>query len=188
VVRLKDNRRGPTADEVWMRRNNFLIFASVAGFGLLADQFSKLYIDQNMARYASIPVIDHLFSITYLRNPGAAFGLFAGSAFRVPLLIAVSLAALVVILVALYKLPESEKGNAVALSCIFTGACGNLIDRIRLGEVIDFLDLYWKSHHWPAFNIADSAIFVGVFLYLAVNLREEREPSLVDPALSRGPR
>lgn len=165
-----------------MRIHNYLIFVVVVGLGLICDQVSKLYIDGSMPLYGSIPVIDNFFSITYLRNPGAAFGLFAKSGFRIPLLIGVSLVALVAILVAVYRLPGNDKGKVIALSCIFVGACGNLIDRIRLGEVIDFLDVYWKNHHWPAFNIADSAICLGVFLYVVFNLKEERQRALIDPA------
>ena len=162
--------------------HNYLIFMVVAGFGLFADQVTKLYIDHSMALYSSIPVIDNVFSITYIRNPGAAFGLFAESGFRVPFLTGVSLLAMLVIIFAVHKLPASNKTPVVALSCIFAGAGGNLIDRIRLGEVIDFLDVYWKNHHWPTFNVADSAVCLGVFLYVLLTMKEERQRSLPDPA------
>jgi signal peptidase II len=152
---------------------HYWIFISVTGLLLLLDQATKFYIDQSMNLHASIPVIDNFFSITYIRNPGAAFGLFAQSGFRIPFLITVSLVAMVAIIVAVHKLPRKDKIPLIALSFIFAGACGNLVDRIRLGEVIDFLDVYWKDYHWPAFNIADSAICVGVFLYVAFTLKEE---------------
>lgn len=102
------------------------------------------------------------FNITYIRNPGAAFGLFAESGFRIPFLIGVSLVALVAIIVAVHKLPRKDKVPVIALSFIFAGACGNLVDRIRLGEVIDFLDVYWKDYHWPAFNIAGPATQLSI--------------------------
>jgi len=162
--------------------HNYQIFMVVAGFGLFADQVTKLYIDNNMALYSSIPVIDNVFSITYVRNPGAAFGLFAESGLRIPFLTGVSLLAMIVIIFAVYKLSDNDKPPVIALSCIFAGAGGNLIDRIRLGEVIDFLDVYFKNHHWPTFNIADSAVCLGVFLYAALNLKEERQRSLAKPA------
>lgn len=165
-----------------MSIHNYLIFSIVAGTGLFLDQATKLYIDHSMALYSSIPVIDSIFSITYVRNPGAAFGIFAESRFRIPFLAGVSLIALFAIIVAVCKSSGKEKGAVVALSFIFAGAAGNLIDRIRLGEVIDFLDVYWKNYHWPAFNLADSAICLGVFMYAAFTLKEERQRSLVKPA------
>lgn len=155
--------------------HNYVIFSVVSGFGLIIDQVTKLCIDHGMPLYASVPVIDNFFNITYVRNPGAAFGLFAQSGFRIPFLIGVSMIALAAILVALYKSKRTEKVSVVALSCIFAGACGNLIDRIRLGEVIDFLDFYWKNHHWPAFNVADMAICLGAFLYLTAGLMEKQQ-------------
>jgi signal peptidase II len=124
-----------------MHKHKYLFFCAVAGFWLIIDQVSKLCIDQSMELHASIPVIDNFFSITYVRNPGAAFGLFAGSGFRVPFLIGVTLVALVAIIFAVHKLPGKDRAAVFALSSIFAGACGNLIDRIRFGEVIDFLDV-----------------------------------------------
>lgn len=159
-----------------------LIFFVVALLLVLIDQATKFYIDQSMLLYASIPVIDSFFSITYVRNPGAAFGMFAASGFRIPFLIGVSMFAMVVIVFVVHKLPGKEKTPVIALSCVFAGACGNLIDRIRFGEVIDFLDVYWRSHHWPTFNIADSAICLGVFLYVLYTMKEERQRSLAEPA------
>lgn len=158
--------------------NNKLLFVVITGFGLLMDQITKIYIDNNMLLYESFSVIENYFSITYLRNPGAAFGLFAESGFRIPFLIGVSLVALLAIIVTVHRLPDDDWANTTPLSFIFAGACGNLIDRIRLGEVIDFLDLYWESHHWPAFNIADSCICLGVFLYLGGNLKQELRRSI----------
>lgn len=158
--------------------HNYRIFIPVTGFLVLIDQVAKLYIDHSMTLHATIPVIDNFFSITYIRNPGAAFGLFAQSEFRIPFLVGVSLVALVAIIVVLHKLPGKDKVPVIALSCIFAGACGNLVDRIRLGEVIDFLDVYWKNYHWPAFNVADMAICLGAFLYVVFTLKEERQRSL----------
>ncbi|MHB8059039.1 MAG: signal peptidase II [Desulfuromonadaceae bacterium] len=159
-----------------------LMFFVIALLLVLIDQATKFYIDQSMLLYASIPVIDSFFSITYVRNPGAAFGMFAGSGFRIPFLIGVSMLAMVVIVFVVHKLPGKEKTPVIALSCIFAGACGNLIDRIRFGEVIDFLDVYWRNHHWPTFNIADSAICLGVVLYVLYTMKEERQRSLAEPA------
>jgi signal peptidase II len=135
-------------------------------FILVADRLSKLIVDHMLPLNHSIPVIDNVFSLTYIRNTGAAFGILAGSAaaFRLPFLVLFSIAAIGFILVMLKRLPEKETGLITALSFILGGAIGNLIDRIAYGEVIDFLDFYWSSYHWPAFNLADSFITVGVLI------------------------
>ena len=131
---------------------------------LVVDQATKLYIDRTMRIFQSIPVIDGLFSITYMRNKGAAFSFLADFSMRRPFFITISIIATIAILVALGKLRDDQRFATFSLALILAGAVGNLIDRVRLGEVIDFLDVYWRSHHWPAFNVADSAICVGVFL------------------------
>ena len=121
-----------------------------------------------------ITVIENFFTITYLRNKGAAFGILANSSWRLPFFILVSLIAVVVILVVIAKLRDDQRLAAFSLSLIFAGALGNLIDRVRLGEVIDFIYVHWYEHYWPAFNVADSAICVGVFLLALDMFREEQ--------------
>jgi len=132
------------------------------------DQFTKIVVDRTMTLHQSIAIVDGLFSLTYVRNAGAAFGIFAGSAeiFRRPFLILVSILASGFIVTLLKRLADSEKGLITSLTFVLGGAIGNLIDRIFYGEVIDFLDVYWRNYHWPAFNIADSFITVGVALAL----------------------
>ena len=152
----------------------YLILLTVSALVLVLDQATKIYIDRTMALHSSIPVIDQFFSITYLRNKGAAFGILANSSFRLPFFILVSTVAVCVIFVVIKRLREDQKLTMVSLSLIFSGALGNLIDRVRLGEVIDFLDVHWYDHHWPAFNVADSAICVGVFLLAIDMIQEER--------------
>jgi len=149
-------------------------FTSIAVAGLVLDQASKLYIDRVMSLYQSIPVIDGLFNIFYIRNKGAAFSFLSHVSWRLPFFIAISTIASMIILVAFKKLRDEQKLAQVSMAMIFSGAVGNLIDRVRLGEVIDFLDVYWKSHHWPAFNVADSLICVGVALLALDMLAEER--------------
>lgn len=153
---------------------NYRIFAAVTAASLVIDQAAKVLVDRTMALYQSIPVIDGLFSITYMRNRGAAFSFLADFDYRRPFFIAITLVAIAVIAVTFRKLRDDQRLAAFSLSLIFSGAVGNLIDRMRLGEVIDFLDVYWKTHHWPAFNVADSAICVGVALLALDMLREER--------------
>jgi len=135
---------------------------------VICDQITKAIVDRTMSLYDSMPIIDGLFNLTYVRNTGAAFGIFAGSheVFRRPFLIGVSIVAIGFILVMLRRLREDATGLAVALAFILGGAIGNLIDRIVYGEVIDFLDVYWSTYHWPAFNIADSFITIGVTITL----------------------
>ena len=153
-------------------RYRILLVVSVLVLAL--DQATKLYIDRSMALHSSITVIENFFSITYLRNKGAAFGILANSAYRLPFFLMVSGIAVCVIFVVIKKLREDQRLAACSLSLIFSGALGNLIDRVRLGEVIDFLDAHWYDHHWPAFNVADSAICVGVFLLAIDMFLEER--------------
>ena len=130
-----------------------------------------------MPLHQSIAIIDGLFNLTYVRNAGAAFGLFAGSAeiFRRPFLILVSILASVFIIVMMKRLAEKETGLVTGLSFILGGAMGNLIDRVIYGDVIDFLDVYWRNYHWPAFNIADSFITIGVGIMLYRLYKHEGE-------------
>lgn len=150
------------------------LFSLIATAGLIVDQATKIYIDGSMSLYQSIPVIDGFFNIFYIRNKGAAFSFLSNASWRLPFFIMVSTIASLVILVAFRKLRDDQKRAQVSLALIFSGAVGNLIDRVRLGEVIDFLDVYWKTHHWPAFNVADSCICVGVALLALDMLKEER--------------
>lgn len=152
----------------------YLIMLALTPLILLADQLTKIYIDRTMQLYQSIPVIEGLFNITYLRNRGAAFSFLADASWRLPFFILATVIAVIAILVAFHKLRDDQRFAAVSLTLILAGAVGNLIDRVRLGEVIDFLDVYWGRHHWPAFNVADSAICVGVALLALDMFREER--------------
>jgi len=135
---------------------------------VIVDQITKAVVDRTMPLHSSIPLIDGFFNLTYIRNTGAAFGIFAGSheVFRLPFLIGVSIVAIGFILVMLKRLRDGETGLAMALAFILGGAIGNLIDRVIYGEVIDFLDVYWSIYHWPAFNVADSFITIGVAITL----------------------
>jgi len=165
-----------------LNAKNKFVFTLLSSIVLL-DQLSKLIIDRTMPLNYSIPVIENLFSLTYIRNTGAAFGILAGSdaAFRLPILIVFSLLAIGFIGMMLRRLPESEKGLITALTFIMGGAIGNLIDRVVYGEVIDFLDFYWSQFHWPAFNFADSFITLGVVIpsYYIIRSNGEDPFSLV---------
>ncbi|WP_243372245.1 signal peptidase II [Geotalea sp. SG265] len=153
-----------------------IAFTAISALVIVIDQLTKLYIDRVMDLHTSITIIDNFFNITYMRNKGAAFSFLSSFNYRLPFFIAVSVVATLVILSVVYRLRPEQKFATVSLALIFAGALGNLIDRVRLGEVIDFLDAHWYEHHWPAFNVADSAICIGVFL-LAIDmyLEEKRQ-------------
>ena len=139
---------------------------------IVLDQLSKLWIVGNFSLYESLPLIPGCFSFTYLTNTGAAFGRLAGepALWRQIFFVGVGLVALVVICFMYRRLRNDSTWYEVALAFIAGGAIGNLIDRLRLGSVVDFLDVYVGTHHWPAFNVADSAITVGVAIFLVMNI------------------
>ncbi|WP_150046018.1 signal peptidase II [Methylomonas rhizoryzae] len=137
---------------------------------VLLDQASKLAIDANMQLYQSIPLLPY-FNLTYARNTGAAFSLLAhAGGWQRWLFAGLALGISSVIAVWLKRLQRHETLMAVSLSLILGGAIGNLIDRVAYGYVIDFLHVYYQDWHWPAFNVADSAICIGVGLMLLENL------------------
>lgn len=164
-----------------------LALALVTGGIIVSDQITKLYIMQTMRLHESIPIIPNLFSLTYIRNPGAAFGLLAGSsnAFRMVFFGLTSMLALGLLGTILFRMPERDWMGRLSVAGILGGAVGNLIDRLRYGEVIDFLDVYVDSYHWPAFNVADSAITVGVlFLILHFATEKKEQPPAMSENLS----
>jgi signal peptidase II len=154
--------------------SRYTLFAAIAIIGITIDQITKIAVDRSMQLFDSIPITEHFFHLTYVRNKGAAFSFLSNASWRLPFFITVSAIAALVILIAFRKLRDDQKLAHVSLAMIFSGAVGNLIDRIRLGEVIDFLDVHWYRHHWPAFNVADSLICVGVFLLAIDMMQEER--------------
>ncbi|MDD2319746.1 MAG: signal peptidase II [Geobacteraceae bacterium] len=155
-------------------KTKYLFLVSVALPLIILDQATKLIIVRTMDLYASIPVVNNFFDIVHARNQGAAFGVLRDSSIRLPFLIGVSLLAVAVIIALFRKLRPEQKLSAWGLSLVLSGAVGNLIDRVRLGEVIDFLSVHWYQHHWPAFNVADSAICIGVGLLVIDMFLEER--------------
>ncbi len=133
---------------------------------IILDQLSKMWVVGHFAIFESQVVIPGLFNLTYLTNKGAAFGLLNGNygAWRQIFFVVIAVIVLIGMIIAIRRLKEQDSICAVALGLIAGGAIGNLLDRLRLGSVVDFLDFYYKGHHWPAFNVADSAITVGVGL------------------------
>jgi signal peptidase II len=141
-------------------------------FVVLADQLTKLWIMQSLPLYGKRIIIPGFFNLVHVTNTGAAFGLLAGehALWRQVFFVVVALVALAAIFFAYHQVKTKGLLFTGAVGLIAGGALGNLIDRIRFGAVVDFLDFYIKNYHWPAFNVADSAIFVGVCLFLAASL------------------
>jgi signal peptidase II len=150
----------------------YLLVISVLVIGL--DQATKLMVVKAIDLHELIPVVPGFFNLTYLHNRGAAFGILADSPYRLPFFLLVTLISVLVLLYAIHRSRDDQRLAPCSLSLILAGAIGNLIDRMRLGEVIDFLDIYWHEHHWPAFNVADSAICIGVALLAIDMILEER--------------
>ena len=142
---------------------------------LLLDRITKWIIAQTISLEDAINIIPGFFRLTHLENRGAAFSLFADSTSpsRTALLITFSVAALAVVSVLLWKDRSVFHSGTLALSLILGGAVGNLWDRVSNGKVTDFLDFYIGVHHWPPFNIADSAIVVGALLLFMRMLRKD---------------
>lgn len=141
------------------------------------DQATKLIVSQTIGLYETVPVITGLVDLVYVRNRGMAFGLLnrpgENTAFYV--ITAGTVVALIFLILWLRKIAADRPKMALAVSLIIGGAIGNLIDRIRIHEVIDFVDVHVKSFHWPAFNAADSAITVGTVWLVFMLLKEGPE-------------
>ena len=149
-----------------MRNFTMLKWLGLSLLVIFLDQVSKLAIAGSMQLYQSIPVIP-FFKLTYVHNTGAAFSFLSeAGGWQRWFFAALALVISGVIAVWLARLKHHETLLAVALSLVLGGAIGNLIDRLVYGYVIDFLDVYYQTWHWPAFNIADSAITIGVILML----------------------
>ena len=147
----------------------YKLIVVVASLVVIFDQLVKIYVDNSMRLHQSIEVVENFLNITYIRNRGAAFGMFAGvnESYRVPFFLVVTFIAICVILFMVRSYKDGSFFYPFSLALILGGALGNMIDRVRMGEVIDYIDVHWYQHHWPAFNVADSAISVGVaFLFI----------------------
>jgi len=159
-------------------RRLVLVIAVIAVVVVVLDQLTKLVVLDRLAPGAPVTVVPGLVALTLVMNPGLAFGLLAG----VPpgwrwIVVPLSLLALLVLLrVALRILPTGGWRERSAIGLVFGGAVGNLIDRARFGAVVDFVDVHFRGYHWPAFNVADSAITIGVAM-LALAALADRSPS-----------
>ena len=156
----------------------YLILAAIAGAIVTIDQATKMYVHTHFQLHESVELISGFFNFTYVRNFGAAFGFLAEShqAFREFFFLSMPPVALLIILAILRTVSEVDRWTIVSLSLVFGGAIGNYIDRIRFRYVIDFLDFHiQKIYTWPAFNIANSAIVVGVAVLLFLELTRAKK-------------
>jgi signal peptidase II len=161
----------------------YLILLALTAFVIGMDQWTKILVLNHFRYGETLPMINDFFNLTYIQNTGAAFGIFAKAdpAFRVPFFLVVPVIALLSIGYIFRKLPDTDIKLSVALSLVVGGAIGNLIDRVRLGFVVDFLDFHWRNfYHFPAFNVADSAICVGVAI-LMIDMAFKEEESVNAP-------
>ncbi len=145
-----------------------MTFYLVALAVLFLDQASKLAIIRSLQLGQGVPVIPGFFDLVFVLNPGAAFGFLASLPERVrnPFFILVSVVAVILIVFYQTRSPRPHRLPCLALGLVLGGAVGNLVDRLRWGMVVDFLDVHVGPYHWPAFNVADSAISVGVSLMI----------------------
>jgi signal peptidase II len=150
-------------------KKTFRLWPALAVLAL--DQITKQLVVTRFPRYATKPLISGFFNLVHVRNKGMAFGIMnrPGADWGSLLLIGATLGAVALLLFWFYKLKPEDMEIAYPLSLIMGGAAGNLLDRLRLGEVIDFLDFHIGAYHWPAFNMADSAITLGT-IWLALSL------------------
>ena len=149
----------------------YLLLAAISGAVVTFDQAIKIYIHAHFQLHESVEVIKGFFNITYVRNYGAAFGILSEShpGFRDLFFLSMPPVAMILILVILRGVVESDRLTIASLSMVFGGAIGNYIDRLRFRYVIDFLDFHIADKYvYPAFNIADSAIVCGVALLLFI--------------------
>jgi signal peptidase II len=148
---------------------------------VLLDQGTKALVVRSLALHEYVPLVDGLLSLSHVRNRGAAFGILSDwdLPYQTVLLSALSLGALLAIAAYFVRLPANARLPRAALALVLGGAVGNLVDRVRLGYVVDFVHVYWRRYQWPDFNVADSAITVGVTL-LVFDILRSPGPSPAD--------
>ncbi|MFA5321253.1 MAG: signal peptidase II [Smithella sp.] len=149
-------------------KKNIIVFALSAAAIVMLDQITKAVIVKRFLLHESRPVIDGFLNIVYVMNPGAAFGFLANMSETFRYCFFTGITTTVVLLI-IYYIVKSKSQNMLyitSMTLIFAGAVGNLIDRLRFGAVVDFLDVYIGTAHWPAFNVADSSITVGAVLMI----------------------
>ena len=150
-------------------RNKYLFLFVISNALIIIDQYTKFMVSLHIPLNYSVNVVAGFFNLTHIRNSGVAFGIFSeqNSELKPYLLIFVSIIAIIAILVIFHQTDREKKMVQTGLVLVFSGAIGNLIDRVLHKEVIDFIDIFFENQHWPAFNIADACITIGVVLLAA---------------------
>ena len=154
-------------------------FVAIVALAVLAgDQLSKWHVRQTLEVFERVPIIESFFHLTHVQNPGGAFSLLANTsdAVRISLFLIASLIAVAVLCYFLYQAASHQRWLQFALAGVLGGALGNLIDRVWAGQVTDFLDFHVGGYHWPAFNVADSFITVGVAILLFQSISRPGPP------------
>ena len=156
-----------------MKRVHYLILSAVV---IILDLWTKHLVLKSIRLHEAIPVIPDFFQLVHVRNTGAAFGHGANASSKlVAILLNVgAIAVFCVVVVYAFRTAVTDRLLQTGLHLILGGAIGNLVDRFRFGYVVDFLDVYIGTHHWPAFNVADSAICIGIAL-LFFDMRKKPE-------------
>jgi signal peptidase II len=156
-----------------LKRAHYLALAAVV---IILDIWTKALVLARIELHETISVIPNFFQLVHVRNTGAAFGIGANAGSRiVPMLLnAGAIAVFCVVVVYALRSAVTDRVLQTGLHLILGGAVGNLLDRFRFGYVVDFLDVYVGNHHWPAFNVADSAICIGIAL-LFLDMRKKPE-------------
>ncbi len=145
-------------------RGTWAMMVLLLGFSIaVLDQVTKHLIRTQFFVGESRPVVEGFFNLTFVRNTGAAWGMLGGQNTSLTIL---SIVMLIVILIFRRSFLSDTWEHRLALGLMIGGIVGNLMDRLRLGWVTDFLDFHWRGHHWPSFNVADSAICIGVGIYV----------------------
>jgi len=165
-------------------RRKLAIFIPILVTGLVLDQVSKVWVMLTLPLGGQKPIIPGCLNLVHIHNKGAAFGLLSGWSAEFAWLFFVATAGLVLVVLGylLWRLPDDRRLAALGYSLVLTGALSNLIDRVRLGEVVDFIDVYWGRYHWPAFNVADSLVCLGAGILVWVIIREEKTADASNPA------
>jgi signal peptidase II len=147
------------------------IYLAILASVLVADQVTKFWITSHFSLYDAQVLIPGFFNLVYVTNKGVAFSMFASveSPLRHYFFVSINIIAFLGLSIAAFKMRRNHLLYTISFALIAAGALGNVIDRIRYGAVIDFLDFYFGSYHWPAFNVADSSICVGVVILFIIN-------------------
>ena len=149
-------------------KGKYLRLILISGLVVVLDQITKLLVLDSMPLFHSIQIIPGFFNLTHIHNPGGAFGFLStsGTALQRFVFLFASSLAIGLVLYFYKKTPRSFLWLLTGFALVIGGALGNLIDRIRMGKVVDFLDFYIGNLHWPAFNVADSAVSIGMFIFI----------------------